>query len=299
MRPASLHRSAMQVQLKILTVELKNNYIPEYQTIYDEFVELSWIRLKIEETLQRPNPLHSNQAAAPAMYSFLGSKLARFYRWADEITAANIAPAGDARLAKIRRALQAEPLDRAKKAARLVRSRSQLSRRRPIRFSVTHQSPSGGHSVKPKGSRARRKSTGFSTKRRSLARRPPVNSRLPGSYVGASGGGVGRLVTSSPEIASSSIAVASQAKSLPLRYWSHRLHTGSEGQAIIVHYCTSLTKAEEIARYFVSSSIIGLDIEWKARATARDSIGKNVSVIQLANQERIGVFHIALFRPAK
>lgn len=83
------------------------------------------------------------------------------------------------------------------------------------------------------------------------------------------------------------------------RFWSHHLCKGPGGKNILVHYCKSLQRTEEVTRYFLDSPVVGFDIEWKAQASLSDSIQSNVSLIQLANEERIALFQIALFRPGK
>ncbi|EAW11841.1 3'-5' exonuclease [Aspergillus clavatus NRRL 1] len=101
--------------------------------------------------------------------------------------------------------------------------------------------------------------------------------------------------------------VAQQAQAKPdsatvpavLKYWSHRLHKTPSGKDIIVHYCKSLEKSEEVAKYFLNDKVIGFDMEWKPQATKSAGIRSNVSLIQIANSERIALFQIALFKPAK
>ncbi|OGM45647.1 putative 3-5 exonuclease [Aspergillus bombycis] len=83
------------------------------------------------------------------------------------------------------------------------------------------------------------------------------------------------------------------------KFWSHRLYKSPDGKDIVVHYCKTLESAETIARMFSDDPILGLDIEWKANASAADGILKNVSLIQLASSRRIALFHIAMFRPAR
>ncbi|KNG86115.1 putative 3-5 exonuclease [Aspergillus nomiae NRRL 13137] len=83
------------------------------------------------------------------------------------------------------------------------------------------------------------------------------------------------------------------------KVWSHRLYKSPDGKDIIVHYCKTLESAETIAGMFSDDPILGLDIEWKANASAADGILKNVSLIQLASSTRIALFHIAMFRPAR
>ncbi|KAJ9256905.1 hypothetical protein DTO212C5_8958 [Paecilomyces variotii] len=83
------------------------------------------------------------------------------------------------------------------------------------------------------------------------------------------------------------------------RFWSHHLYKRPGGENITVHYCKSLERTEQVSRYFLDSPVVGFDIEWKAQASLSDSIQNNLSLIQLANEERIALFQIALFKPAK
>ncbi|PKY01261.1 ribonuclease H-like protein, partial [Aspergillus campestris IBT 28561] len=83
------------------------------------------------------------------------------------------------------------------------------------------------------------------------------------------------------------------------KYWSHSQYKGSDGKNITVHYCRTLKSTEEVARYFLDDKVVGLDLEWKAQASASDTIQNNMSLIQIANKERIALFHLALFQPAK
>ncbi|KAJ9294259.1 hypothetical protein DTO271G3_7121 [Paecilomyces variotii] len=83
------------------------------------------------------------------------------------------------------------------------------------------------------------------------------------------------------------------------RFWSHHLCKRPGGENITVHYCKSLERTEQVARYFLDSPVVGFDIEWKAQASLSDGIQNNLSLIQLANEERIALFQIALFKPAK
>jgi hypothetical protein len=85
----------------------------------------------------------------------------------------------------------------------------------------------------------------------------------------------------------------------PPQFWSHSSQRGPNGQKPIVHYCRSLESTEEVAQLFLNSKVIGFDMEWKAQASAYDTIQNNLSMIQIANEERIGLFQIALFKPAR
>lgn len=83
------------------------------------------------------------------------------------------------------------------------------------------------------------------------------------------------------------------------KFWSHSSQHSPDGRKLIVHYCRTLQSTEEAVQHFFGSKVIGFDMEWKAQASGWDSIQSNVSVIQIANEERIAIFQVALFKPAR
>ncbi|KAL2828768.1 ribonuclease H-like domain-containing protein [Aspergillus cavernicola] len=83
------------------------------------------------------------------------------------------------------------------------------------------------------------------------------------------------------------------------QFWSHRLYKDEDGKDLVIHYCKSLETTEKVAKLFLNDKLLGLDLEWKAQASASDSIQSNVSVIQFASQNRIALFQIARFMPGK
>lgn len=82
-------------------------------------------------------------------------------------------------------------------------------------------------------------------------------------------------------------------------FWSHSTQQSPNGQKLIVHYCRTLRASEETVQHFFGSKVIGFDMEWKSSASSWDTIQNNVSLIQIANEERIALFHVALFKPAR
>jgi len=62
-----------------------------------------------------------------------------------------------------------------------------------------------------------------------------------------------------------------------------------------VHYCKTKEASERVARLFLDEEVLGFDIEWKANAAAIEGIAKNVSLIQIASERRVALFHVALF----
>ncbi|RDW68431.1 hypothetical protein BP5796_09088 [Coleophoma crateriformis] len=80
-------------------------------------------------------------------------------------------------------------------------------------------------------------------------------------------------------------------------YWSYAHYRGPEGeqQKVTVHYCRTKHTTERCLRYFADQKLIGFDIEWKPEASRAQGPKKSVSLIQIASEERIALFHIALF----
>ncbi|KAF1984639.1 ribonuclease H-like protein, partial [Aulographum hederae CBS 113979] len=79
-------------------------------------------------------------------------------------------------------------------------------------------------------------------------------------------------------------------------FWSYRLYRGPNNAEIPVHYCTSKEQVERVASMFVGKEVLGFDIEWKPQASLQDGLKKNVSLMQLACEDRIALFHIALHK---
>lgn len=77
-------------------------------------------------------------------------------------------------------------------------------------------------------------------------------------------------------------------------FYSHRLYRGPENQFLSVHYCCNMETAEKVAQYFLDEKVLGFDIEWKPWASPT-SIKDNASLIQIASEDRIALFHISLF----
>lgn len=83
-------------------------------------------------------------------------------------------------------------------------------------------------------------------------------------------------------------------------FWSHTLYRGPEIDGIVqkvkVHYCKSQHTSERVLeKYFKDKKVLGFDIEWAPNAYRAQGPKKNVSLIQIASEDRIGLFHIALF----
>lgn len=86
----------------------------------------------------------------------------------------------------------------------------------------------------------------------------------------------------------------------PTAYWQYSLFQGPQGPSdkVKVHYCKNKEASEKVAQLFLDEEVIGFDIEWMAQARNKDGIKNNVSLIQLASEERIALFHLAKFPSA-
>ena len=86
----------------------------------------------------------------------------------------------------------------------------------------------------------------------------------------------------------------------PGSYWLHTLYRGpsetDQEKKVTVHYCQSKHTSEHIIqKHFMDQKVIGFDIEWNIDATRFSGPKKNVSLIQLASEERIALLHVAVF----
>ncbi|KAJ5952476.1 uncharacterized protein N7479_010889 [Penicillium vulpinum] len=133
----------------------------------------------------------------------------------------------------------------------------------------------------------------------SLPERPLENhmSSVPDATTGdVPGSSQENLTTDEPTPSSD---IGSSANPTTPQFWSHSSQQSPDGRKLIVHYCRTLQSTEEAVQHFLGSKVIGFDMEWKAQASGWDSIQSNVSVIQIANEERIAIFQVALFKPAR
>ena len=80
-------------------------------------------------------------------------------------------------------------------------------------------------------------------------------------------------------------------------YWHFSLYQGPGGDEdkVKVHYSRNRETTEKIAQLFVSEEVLGFDIEWKANSHARHGLLNNVSLIQIASEERVLLAHIAQY----
>ncbi|OJD33326.1 3-5 exonuclease helicase [Diplodia corticola] len=80
---------------------------------------------------------------------------------------------------------------------------------------------------------------------------------------------------------------------IPPSQWSHLLYQGPDGQDVTVDYCHTFEKSESVAQNFLNEPVLGLDMEWHPYPSIY-SIKENASVLQLACEDRIAIFHLSL-----
>ncbi|KAK4541599.1 hypothetical protein LTR36_007896 [Oleoguttula mirabilis] len=79
-------------------------------------------------------------------------------------------------------------------------------------------------------------------------------------------------------------------------FWTYKLYKNLDGKTPTLHFCTTFKQAEEQAQKFLNETVIGFDIEWEMYAHKnKSSIKENVSLIQIAAEDKIGLFQIARF----
>lgn len=90
------------------------------------------------------------------------------------------------------------------------------------------------------------------------------------------------------------------AKGTPDSFWTYSLYRGplqdGEPRKVKVHYCLSKHTTERVCQYFMNEKIIGFDMEWMSYASKDHGPKPNVSLIQIASESRIGLFHVALYK---
>jgi len=72
------------------------------------------------------------------------------------------------------------------------------------------------------------------------------------------------------------------------------MYKGPDGKGIKIEYCRSIVESEVVARTLLQEKVLGFDMEWKVRAAP--GIKGNISLIQVACEDRVALFHIALHK---
>ncbi|OTB07963.1 hypothetical protein M426DRAFT_8176 [Hypoxylon sp. CI-4A] len=81
---------------------------------------------------------------------------------------------------------------------------------------------------------------------------------------------------------------------IPRKHWCHTYYRGPENRPVQVLYSSDKARSEVIAQGFLNQPVLGFDMEWYWLANESSSLHQKVSLIQLACEHKIGLFHIAL-----
>ncbi|KAI0405859.1 ribonuclease H-like domain-containing protein [Xylaria palmicola] len=80
----------------------------------------------------------------------------------------------------------------------------------------------------------------------------------------------------------------------PRQWWSHTYYRGPGDQPVKVLYSRTKSESEAVAKQFAEESVLGFDMEWPWDSWGRPRLQDKVALIQLASEEKIALFHIAL-----
>ncbi|KAL9054090.1 MAG: hypothetical protein Q9162_004347 [Coniocarpon cinnabarinum] len=78
----------------------------------------------------------------------------------------------------------------------------------------------------------------------------------------------------------------------PGQYWTHEPYQNAAGETVSVIYCQDHITSERVAKPFLRCPVVGFDMEWAPFGAK--GIKGNISVIQVACEDKIAIFHIAL-----
>ena len=76
------------------------------------------------------------------------------------------------------------------------------------------------------------------------------------------------------------------------KFWTHELYCGPNDEKVKIYYCKTRAESERVAALLASEPVLGFDMEWKPRGGG--GIKNNISLIQLACEDQIALFHLAL-----
>lgn len=71
------------------------------------------------------------------------------------------------------------------------------------------------------------------------------------------------------------------------------MYKGPGGKNVKIEYCQTKAESEAVAKTLLKEKVLGFDMEWCPRA--KKGIKGNISLIQVACEDRIALFHIALY----
>ncbi|KAF2702834.1 hypothetical protein K504DRAFT_464019 [Pleomassaria siparia CBS 279.74] len=76
-------------------------------------------------------------------------------------------------------------------------------------------------------------------------------------------------------------------------WWTHELYLGPDAKPVEVLYSKSQVESELVAQNFVDEAVLGFDMEWPIYPTS-NRLQEKIGLIQIASENKIGLFHIGL-----
>ena len=81
-------------------------------------------------------------------------------------------------------------------------------------------------------------------------------------------------------------------------FWRYSLYKNAAGEMPKCHYCTNFEQTEAQVAKFLGEKVVGFDLEWekfKSRP-GEDSAKRCVSLMQIAAESKVALFHLAVFK---
>ena len=81
-------------------------------------------------------------------------------------------------------------------------------------------------------------------------------------------------------------------------FWRYSLYKNAAGNMPTRHYCTTFEQTEAQVAKFLGEKVVGFDLEWekfKSRP-GEDSAKRCVSLMQIAAEGKVALFHLAVFK---
>jgi hypothetical protein len=81
-------------------------------------------------------------------------------------------------------------------------------------------------------------------------------------------------------------------------FWRYSLYKNAAGETPTRHYCTTFEQTEAQVAKFLGEKVVGFDLEWEKFKSkpGEDSAKRCVSLVQIAAEDKVALFHLAVFR---
>lgn len=81
-------------------------------------------------------------------------------------------------------------------------------------------------------------------------------------------------------------------------FWRYSLYKNAAGIPPTRHYCTTFEQTEAQVAKFLGEKVVGFDLEWEMYKSkpGEDSAKRCVSLVQIAAEDKVALFHLAMFK---